>query len=74
VLVLEGIRSCIGFRFHYNVIVGNVLEVNEASVIYIPPYNVVFENVILFLLEETLECVRFLLLCNVFVSNCFYLH
>ena len=29
-LVLEGILSCIGFRFHYNVIVGNVLEVNEA--------------------------------------------
>ena len=30
VFVLEGILSCIGFRLPYNVIVGNVLEVNQA--------------------------------------------
>ena len=71
--VLEGIISCVGFCFPYNVIVGNVLlfmlEVNQAYARYLPHCNVVFDNVIVFVLEETLECVRFLLIYNVFVSN-----
>lgn len=55
--VLEGILSRVGFRFPYNVIVGNVLEfmleVNQVYARYIPPHNVVFDNVIVFVLEET---------------------
>ena len=71
--VLERILLHFGFRFRYNVIVGNVLvfmlEVNQAYARYLPPCNVVFDNVIVFVLEETLECLRLLLLYNVFVSN-----